>query len=836
MRCAHSEWLWPLRLLVTGILLTVCVPALAQNVTYRTDNYYDYLPGALPKHQTAITATPASTELGLFGRYDDPDYRDEDLNGIDDQRQERLSEIAEMFAPILRRTNYSVPRDVREVLQLQFDPDSGHLEFGKHELLHVDTWDLTKPRSLNRHLATIDFDCIRARASGDDDPVCLDTCDECLLQRVLSDLNPAGWVRRYVRPDSATDTILYFDFPGSGERSWKRIYSRLAEMEQVRGGFDTRIYAHFFVHEAPDAVGERRYRLVIQYWFFYPFNDGGNNHEGDWEHLNVHITTDSLRDQRMTANEIEAILSGSEPAAQLITKEIDYYFHHYVMTLDFIDDVFDFYRMSISEIRSLLDDMPQRENIRRWKIYRLMHDRVRMFEGCGIRWNRHPIGLIGANSRGPELLLKLPEGSNRDSHGTYPFGGIWKQIGPLAATEELGDDQAAPFRKRTAFRFQLPEPEQSMHNEVPGCQTAPDALLESEYQNTDNDQFLTYDRSRITLLPDWERVWKLMTDHEPARTKWYWLVLPIRWGFPASDSPGGGLFTDVDLGNVAPVGPAYNTAWNRVGEERGYEEYDAHHIPAIWQIDLTDNFANKLGFLNAGGLILELPGLNSLRFLWRAYRPRRKFTRSRPPSSFIDFQTGFGVHGLDKDYATFLSEAVGQGSKGSITDDGERYWIRASTRLNRFESAIGFEWLTGGRILTSNDVDPAQLGMHELFGDLTLRLTGSKLAPFLLGGYGYRRVRYTGNFGEKGFGWTCSVDSGVKNWVPDIASCFKPNVWHVGGGIDWMFFKNDDTAFLWNGQVPDLGLRVGYKANFERLPNADWGTRHDVNVALILGF
>ena len=27
--------------------------------------------------------------------------------------------------------------------------------------------------------------------------------------------------------------------------------------------------------------------IVVQYWFFYPFNDSGNRHEGDWEHINV---------------------------------------------------------------------------------------------------------------------------------------------------------------------------------------------------------------------------------------------------------------------------------------------------------------------------------------------------------------------------------------------------------------------------------------------------------------------------------------------------------------------------------------------------------------------
>ena len=38
-------------------------------------------------------------------------------------------------------------------------------------------------------------------------------------------------------------------------------------------------------------AGERRYELVLQYWVFDPYHDGANNPEGDWEHLNVSVTT-----------------------------------------------------------------------------------------------------------------------------------------------------------------------------------------------------------------------------------------------------------------------------------------------------------------------------------------------------------------------------------------------------------------------------------------------------------------------------------------------------------------------------------------------------------------
>ena len=33
------------------------------------------------------------------------------------------------------------------------------------------------------------------------------------------------------------------------------------------------------------------FKPVIQYWFFYPYNDFSNDHEGDWEHINVIINS-----------------------------------------------------------------------------------------------------------------------------------------------------------------------------------------------------------------------------------------------------------------------------------------------------------------------------------------------------------------------------------------------------------------------------------------------------------------------------------------------------------------------------------------------------------------
>lgn len=50
--------------------------------------------------------------------------------------------------------------------------------------------------------------------------------------------------------------------------------------------------------------------LVIQYWFFYPFNNSGNRHEGDWEHINVVVSSENVADARI--------------------ERVEYYFHEKV--------------------------------------------------------------------------------------------------------------------------------------------------------------------------------------------------------------------------------------------------------------------------------------------------------------------------------------------------------------------------------------------------------------------------------------------------------------------------------------------------------------------------
>src|SRR5690242_20996401 len=71
--------------------------------------YFDYLP-PVPR---IVSQTSASARLQLFGDARDSGFRDvAPIDGIDDRRAARLLLIAERFSPVMRRNNFSVPRDL----------------------------------------------------------------------------------------------------------------------------------------------------------------------------------------------------------------------------------------------------------------------------------------------------------------------------------------------------------------------------------------------------------------------------------------------------------------------------------------------------------------------------------------------------------------------------------------------------------------------------------------------------------------------------------------------------------------------------------------------------
>lgn len=79
------------------------------------------------------------------------------------------------------------------------------------------------------------------------------------------------------------------------------------------------VYCHPFVSDE----GE----LVLQYWFFYYFNNWINKHEGDWEHINVVLRSTS-KSRLLTQEEVLDALAN---ASGLAVSRVEYYLHHRVL-------------------------------------------------------------------------------------------------------------------------------------------------------------------------------------------------------------------------------------------------------------------------------------------------------------------------------------------------------------------------------------------------------------------------------------------------------------------------------------------------------------------------
>jgi hypothetical protein len=95
-------------------------------------------------------------------------------------------------------------------------------------------------------------------------------------------------------------------------------------------------FVHPFITDVPGRPAtDPRYQLVMQYWFFYPYNDAGNIHEGDWEHINVVVTSKEQGAEPFTAEQMRTWLANPPSTDDLVIREIQYYFHHWVFRLDY---------------------------------------------------------------------------------------------------------------------------------------------------------------------------------------------------------------------------------------------------------------------------------------------------------------------------------------------------------------------------------------------------------------------------------------------------------------------------------------------------------------------
>ncbi|MCZ6915257.1 MAG: hypothetical protein O7I93_00640 [Gemmatimonadetes bacterium] len=182
----------------------------------------------------------------------------------------------------------------------------------------------------------------------------------------------------------------YFDWPGENPREWWEAYGRYRTGPDSTRWAQPTVYAHPFL--APDG------RIVIQYWYLYPFNDFIGNHEGDWEHINVVLAPDWTT-----------------------MEEVHYYFHARSIKLPqggFEPEVVDGTHPVIYV---------------GGRAYNIFDYPVRIFAGE----------------------------KNEGSHGSYPYAGEWEAAAGLGSTESVRPPDKDSTRVVSHDRFRVvltPEP------------------------------------------------------------------------------------------------------------------------------------------------------------------------------------------------------------------------------------------------------------------------------------------------------------------------------------------------------------------------------------------
>ena len=578
-----------LPLLAATLVLTCDIASVAAQKPTR-DTYFDHL----PPPPSIVAQTDASRRLHLYGDRTSFTYTDRDpLDGIDDTRGRLLLSIAERFSPILRRNNFAVPRHFLDLI-------------ARPRRLHIDIWEGGRRVASDSVLLEPQIPAV----SGDHEiarPPPIRPTDDDKLRSLVEALHPARPRTRVVPASGRTDTILFVDIPGDDERTWRQSFEGLAA--------PTHTFTHVFLEDAPTGHGAPRVHFEVQYWFYYPFNDSANDHEGDWEHITVCVTTRARALERgdpairglPSEEDVRRILTADDAFVldSLVIREVDYYFHHNVMTLDYLAALASEPEPATAEYISIWQD-------RRY-VERVTRGRVAAADG---RLATHPIAYIGGNNLGPDELIRViprfHRSYNRNSDATYPFPGVWLTVGPLGMTEKVRGPAIPPIRKDA------------------GPQTSWRDLIE-------DDSFITFGASQITLIPDWERIDSLVLANADARLEWSWMILPIRWGFPAVASPGAGSLKHTNLGNLGPFGPTYNNAWNRRGATAEYHRFD----PTILYTPTSpttpwSNLLSGWGILNVPLAIFGLtPGGNVAVTQLAPWLTGALHVMSRPPSQTI---------------------------------------------------------------------------------------------------------------------------------------------------------------------------------------------------------
>lgn len=778
---------------LAGLLLVLSGEVRGQEIP--RDTYLKFVPLSYPR---LVQQNEATDALHLYGNREDPTYRDVNpVDGIDDDRHDILLSLAVRFAPFLVQNTTNIP--------VNFD---AYIDNSESFQLYLDTWDASGEESRLVQMDSINFSALGQFVNQSSPAAKGRESQDRKLIELLEQFSPRTPRRKafeepLVRQRPDLFTVLFFDFPGEGPKTWEKAYRPAFEKvpEHKRNAFP-HSYVHPFLTQVMDGEGSvPAYELVLQYWLYYPTNDGGNNHEGDWEHMNVVVAPRSMVERPLTAETIDRILTGALPATDdaqdpLVIRRVEYYFHHFVMTLDYADpNVYVPRSEWKADIKGRSQTHVQIHEI--WKDTRHMA----YVDDEETRVNTHPIGYIGADNKGFDQALSAPGGKNRNSHGTFPFPGRYHNIGPAGATEQISVQlDSRKFWKQLESNRVTSGPEFKRGSVI--------GLADPE---------------RLRIVPDWERIIDHTRQDAGARRDWSWLVLPVRWGYPATESPFSGILPHADTGNLAPVGPSFSSGWNVSGAAPGFHVYQPHTFPSVFPLGLQDSFRNDFGYFNFTlPLLFNLPPLD---FLTRiaTYPFKLAFGKRDPvyypkegvPFRFFGLSSGLTTQIFDEDfnalafnptqYDEFILRFVGH-----IVVNGADSTTAAVSGTDFKSNSVGpffqIVFFIGGRFASENTVRNmrpsfgttvnfnnipsytyrAQMNFWEYEGSLRYSFSPSRVQPYLKAGYGwswYRLEDVEAN-GER-------FEAAESDWIKPKS--IWPNVWHIGLGIEIIPWKREGT-------------------------------------------